>query len=113
MIDLTPIGPQHVSKKHRGAHSELVAVAWLIEQGYEVFRNVSQHGKVDIVVLNEATKEFIPIDVKTLSSYRTVDGQCRTGYPSKKDFHVVGQIRFVLVNPKTGKCEWGNGDEPR
>ena len=28
--------------KHKGAHAELVATAWLLEQGYEVFRNVSQ-----------------------------------------------------------------------
>lgn len=35
--------------KHRGAHAEIMAVAWLLEQGYDVFRNVSQHGEVDLI----------------------------------------------------------------
>jgi hypothetical protein len=35
--------------KHVGARSELIACEWLLAQGYEVFRNVSAHGPIDII----------------------------------------------------------------
>lgn len=57
--------------KHKGAHAELRASAWLLSQGYEVFRNVSQHGPVDIIALNPKTLAFILIDVKTRYKYQT------------------------------------------
>jgi Holliday junction resolvase-like predicted endonuclease len=37
--------------KHKGAQAELVACAWLLEHGYETFRNVSPYGPVDIVAI--------------------------------------------------------------
>lgn len=49
--------------KHRGAHSELAACVWLLEQGYEVFRNISQHGSTDIVAIKYDC--VVRIDVKT------------------------------------------------
>lgn len=51
--------------KHKGAMSELKASAWLLSQGYEVFRNVSQHGPVDLIALDLETLETKFIDVKT------------------------------------------------
>lgn len=51
-------------KKHRGAESEMIACAWLLANGYEVFRNVSQHGDVDIVGWKAGS--FESFDVKTL-----------------------------------------------
>jgi len=53
----------NTSKK--GDQSELLACAWLLEQGYEVFRNVSSVGPIDIIAVNE--DETILIDVKTCS----------------------------------------------
>lgn len=32
-----------IDRKHRGARSELIASTYLLDQGYEVFRNVSSH----------------------------------------------------------------------
>ena len=51
-----------VMKKHRGALSELRACAWLLEQGYEVFRNVSDRGCIDVVALKDG--ETFYFDVK-------------------------------------------------
>jgi hypothetical protein len=47
-----------------GAASELKAQAWLLEQGYSVFRNVAQWGTADLVAEKGGT--FCKIDVKTL-----------------------------------------------
>jgi hypothetical protein len=51
-------------RKHKGAHSELVACAWLLRQGYEVFRAVSPHGVIDLVAIKDGVAEYF--DVKTL-----------------------------------------------
>jgi Holliday junction resolvase-like predicted endonuclease len=40
-----------MDSKHKGAHSELVACAWLLRQGYEVFRNISDRGIIDIIAI--------------------------------------------------------------
>jgi hypothetical protein len=55
-----------MDKKHRGAHSELIACAWLLAEGYEVFRNVSAHGFADIIALKDGKTFFF--DVKTSSA---------------------------------------------
>jgi hypothetical protein len=49
--------------KHKGSQSELVACAWLLQRGYEVFRNVSAHGPVDIIGLKDGVA--YRFDVKT------------------------------------------------
>lgn len=41
------------------------AVVWLMEQGYEVFRNLSAEGAFDMIALSP--EETIYIDVKTAS----------------------------------------------
>ena len=47
----------------RGAVSELTATVWLLEQGYEVYRNVSPEGPFDLVAVKPGETLFI--DVKT------------------------------------------------
>lgn len=52
-----------MNKKHRGSHSQLRAELWLLEQGYEVFRNVSAHGPIDLVAIKD--DQVLKLDVKT------------------------------------------------
>lgn len=54
-----------INNKHKGAASELLACAWLLNKGYEVYRNVSQHGFCDIVAYDSLKEELMFIDVKT------------------------------------------------
>lgn len=51
-----------VERKHRGSWAEMIACAWLLQQGYEVFRNVSQHGACDMIALKDGA--FTKFDVK-------------------------------------------------
>jgi hypothetical protein len=44
--------------------AEIIACEWLIRQGYELFRNISQHGIADYVAC-KAGEAPIVIDVKT------------------------------------------------
>jgi Holliday junction resolvase len=50
-------------RKHRGAQSELIACAWLLGRGFEVFRNVSPHGESDIITIKDGV--VTRIDVKS------------------------------------------------
>lgn len=70
-----------MDKKHRGSWAEVVAVAWLLSYGYDVFRNESQHGLADIVAVDFETGETILIDVKFASrnQWRLADGTIKTG----------------------------------
>lgn len=83
--------------KHSGAKSELIACAWLLSEGYEVFRNVSQHGPVDIIAMKNGVTYFF--DVKTAT-----DPSSRTRLSSAK---LVPEVKPLYVYP-TGKCciEW-------
>lgn len=54
-----------MDNKHKGARSELIAITWLLSSGYEVFRNISQHGLADIVVWKDG--KIIFLDVKSSS----------------------------------------------
>ena len=60
--------------KHRGAWSEIMAMSWLIEQGYEVFRNISATGFADLVAHNFNTGKTWLVDVKTCTIYCNKDG---------------------------------------
>jgi hypothetical protein len=62
MTDLH-LNRQAAQQKHRGAWAEMVACCWLLQQGYEVFRNVSPHGGTDIVAMKGA--EVFKFDVKS------------------------------------------------
>ncbi len=58
-----------------GARSELLAAAWLMELGYEVFRNVSPCGPADLVAWKRGTEAKYLIDVKTVNTvYQRADG---------------------------------------
>lgn len=69
----------------KGAINELEVCAWLMKQGYEVFRNVAPTGKGDIIIWKSG-EDPIVIDVKTGS----------------KSKHY--QVKTILA--KNGNFEW-------
>lgn len=83
-----------MSTGHKGAQSELMACAWLLEHGYDVFRNVAPTGPIDLVAFDWKTKSIILIDVKSVASARPS--------PEQKDLGVT----FLYVMPD-GSCTLG------
>ena len=85
--------------KHRGAMSELAASAWLMEQGFEVFRNVSHYGKYDLIIRDVDTNEFTPLDVTTGSIFIKKDGTESITWARKEPdvltLVVLGDGRFL------------------
>ncbi len=96
-----------MDKKHRGAHSELVATAWLLSQGYEVFRNVSPHGIADVIAVNFAAGEHLWIDVKTSNHIAAPDGsimeRCDSSRLTGEQQH-CGVRRLIVT--RDGNCHW-------
>jgi hypothetical protein len=56
-----------------GASSELIACAYFLREGYEVFRNVSPVGKRDLVIFKDG--KFTSIDVTTGKYHVCKNGQ--------------------------------------
>ena len=98
-----------IERKHLGAGSELVACAWLLAEGYEVFRNISQHGLADLVAVKDGKAFYF--DVKSQNdnhSYRRLS-------PAQIERGIL-----PLVVSKSGECviDWspkpiGYTGEPR
>lgn len=95
-----------MNKKHQGAKAELLVCAWLLQQGYEVFRNVSQHGLADISVYHPGTKEQFLIDVKTARRWVKKDGTEVLGTIYLTREQTTHNVRTAYVNPETNICYW-------
>jgi hypothetical protein len=78
-----------MDKKHIGAHSELAACAWLLRNGYEVYRNVSPHGLVDVIATKDG--KIYKFDVTTGITKKVSKGQAAEGV-------------LVLVVLNSGDC---------
>lgn len=53
----------------KGAQGELIACAWLLGLGFEVFRNVSASGPADIIAWHRDSDKAHFIDVKCTTDY--------------------------------------------
>lgn len=71
--------------KHRGSLAELQAAAWLLQQGFEVFRNVSQHGGHDLAVYDPSSGKTELVDVTTghWKTFPTL-GATKVAFPATK-----------------------------
>jgi Holliday junction resolvase-like predicted endonuclease len=87
------------STTHLGATTELKACAWLLEQGFEVFRNVSYTGPVDIVVLDKQDGKLFKIDVKTVALNK--QGVMIVNFPSEDQIRLG--VRILAYSPITGE----------
>lgn len=94
-----------MDKKHKGALAELIACKYLLEQGYEVFRNVSAHGLADLIGWKPDKLQTVSFDVKTIDKY--VDKEGKTVYYPRKLSDEQRQlgVQLLTVNPDTGAVE--------
>lgn len=83
--------------KHVGSRNELIACAWLLEQGYEVFRNVSQHGEIDIIAMRG--DDILKLDIKSGSSLQS--GEISASKISNTQF-LLGVKRLIVM--PDGRC---------
>jgi hypothetical protein len=88
------------SKHIKGDRAELIAAEYFINLGYSVHRNMSQHGPVDMVLIDEdGMGDVILIDVKALS-LRTKNGWKVNRTPTKKQQELDVQLIFVNLDTR-------------
>lgn len=56
------------SQQHKGASSEMLAACWLLSKGYDVFRNVSPAGAIDIIAWKHDCHRPELFDVKSITA---------------------------------------------
>ena len=86
------------NKKHiKGDQAELIAQEFFIKKGYYVFNNISQHGPVDMVILDNDGYTLL-IDVKAIS-LRSKNGWKVNRVPSEEQERLG--VHLVYVNLDT------------
>lgn len=108
-----------VSPATKGAISEHIATAWLMRQGYDVFRNVSPNGRADLLAVDWAKDETIRVDVKSQGYESVTDSARASAQSEKRDLNAGFDIRYLVVQDD-GSCDWysdtaipANDNEPR
>ena len=88
------------SKHIKGDRAELIAAEYFINIGYSVHRNMSQHGPVDLVLIDEdGTGDVILVDVKAIS-LRTKNGYKVNRTQTKKQKELDVQLAFVDLDTR-------------
>ena len=88
------------SKHIKGNLAELNAAEHFMNLGYSVHRNMSGHGPVDLVLIDEdGMGDVILIDVKALS-LRTKNGWKVNRTPTKKQQELDVQLIFVNLDTR-------------
>ncbi|XKM40341.1 hypothetical protein A4U53_030905 [Rhizobium ruizarguesonis] len=91
----------------KGAINEHVATAWLMKQGYDVFRNASPRGRADLVANNWDGSGWVPIDVK--SEGFDLDGfaPMNEGQRDQAKRYEGDDLKYLVVMDN-GNCVWWN-----
>lgn len=89
------------NKSRRGDVAELVATAYLLEKGYEIFSNASCVGPVDIIAMSPDGSLTL-IDVKRSTYTDGINFTQKNKSRGSKDFHdrVEVKILYVFVSEK-------------
>ena len=86
------------SKHIKGDRAELIAAEYFINLGYSVHKNISAHGAVDMVLIDEeGVGDVILIDVKAVS-LRTKNGWKVNRVPTKRQQELDVQLIFVNLD---------------
>ena len=92
-----------ICAKRRGDMSEIKAVSFLLDNGFDVFRNLSSTGPVDIIMLDTINKKVILVDVKTQSPAKTTKIQY---IPNKTKIQQKLDVQFLFYDKNTDTFTW-------
>ena len=94
-----------MSKVMLGQHSEFVAAAWLIEQGYLVYIKTQDNDPIDLVAVHRNTGKVLKLDVKTVSIRKSGP---KKGYRISRvvnEYQKKIGVKLLYVY-KDGKCDF-------
>ena len=85
------------NSSRRGDAAELVATAYLLENGYEIFNNASCVGPVDLVAMSP-DGSLILVDVKrSTTSLEGINFAQKNRSRRSKDFHNMAEVKILYV----------------
>jgi len=87
-------------KKHKGGQSELLAVCKLWQMGYEVFRNQSATGPIDIIAVDENTGLLRKFDVKTATEFLKKNGEVWVQGVKLTEKQIALGVELILVTSR-------------
>lgn len=90
------------SPSRMGDITEVKAIGWLLEQGYEVFRNAGCTGPADIVIWDVSSNTFTAVDVKRLTPYLCKDGS----YSYSCGKYTRTDVRYLLYLSHQDSFAW-------
>lgn len=85
-------------QKNKGCLCENLAVVWLQEQGYYVYKGSQTHSPIDIIAVDPKTLESSYFDVKHVG--RRKDGSLISRSPRIKD----QRVQILSVDLEQKKC---------
>lgn len=85
----------------KGQIGEYGAVAWLLSEDYQVFKNVSPHGAFDIIAISPEDK-LLKIDVKTVTWSKKLECYSLNENTISKAEEVGATILYTV----NGKFAW-------
>lgn len=94
--------------KDKGTISENTAINWLLNQDFEVFKNVSPYGAADLIAKDKAG-HLIQIDVKTQSYSKTGHALKYKHNGQKVREKELKGVKILCVN-YDGSCRWVHGN---
>jgi|TARA_R110002124_G_scaffold160220_1_gene327408 Holliday junction resolvase-like predicted endonuclease len=92
-----------ICAKRQGDMSEIKALSFLLDSGFDVFRNESSTGPVDIITLDITRKKVILVDVKTQPPAKTT-GIYRI--PNKTKIQQNLDVQFLFYDKNTDTFTW-------
>lgn len=89
----------------KGAVNEHLATAWLLKEGYDVFRNVSPRGRADLVIRDWDKDGWISVDVKSEHFDLRGTDKMNEGQRATAKEYASSNIRYLVVTDE-GMCRW-------
>jgi len=96
-----------ICSSRKGDMTEIKALSYLLDNGFEVFRNESSTGPVDIIAVDTVNNKVILIDVKTLSPSKY------TGIipiPNKTEIQQKLDVQFLFYDKNANTFTWEEYD---
>lgn len=89
----------------KGAINEHIATAWLMKEGFDVFRNVSPRGRADIVIRDWTANTWTSVDVKSEQFDLRGTSPMAAGQRATAKGYEGSDIRYLVVRDD-GTCSW-------
>jgi len=97
--------PEHT----KGSTTEYTAVVKLLEEGFNVYKNVESHGQIDLIIENRKTKKLLRVDVKAINYINCKNRFRPPGAKLKPNQKGYPDNGIVLLVVDEDGCMWVQG----